>query len=182
MNNGYLLAAVPPKKIIDFVDKYRKKYAKYTGYHTPPHITVYPPFYITDIDEEQFKKLLGNNLLNSDPFLVCIDSFDYFTGRNNVLYFKPDDRSKTYLTNLLVKIVPTIKLHTKDIYHFYKVEANNYHPHMTIAEKIPSDVLPKIKQQLNGEKVNFTFEVDSIQLLVQPSDSKVWQVKDDIKF
>lgn len=182
MDNAYLLAVVPPKKIADFADKYRKKYAKYTGYHTPPHITIYPPFHLTDIDEAQLKKFLEKNLLDTAPFQVCIDSFDYFIGKNNVVYFKPDNRSESVLKSVLVKIFPTLKSHTKAIYNYFIVEPDSYRPHMTIAERIPEEVLPKLKQELNGEKVNFTFEVNSVQLLVQPEGSKVWMVKENIKF
>jgi 2'-5' RNA ligase len=182
MDIGYLLAVVPPKKIADFADKYREKYAKYTGYRSPPHITIYPPFYLTGIDEEEFKELLKKNLKNFAPFQVRINSVNFFTGRNNVLYFKPDERSKNYLKSALESIFLTIKLCTKPIYNYYIVEPDSYRPHMTIAERIPKEVFSKLKQELSKEKVNFTFEVDSIWLLVQPEGSKVWKVKEDIKF
>lgn len=44
----YLILILPPQDIINYVDQFRNKYAKYTSYIIPPHITIYPPFYLKD--------------------------------------------------------------------------------------------------------------------------------------
>lgn len=42
--NQYTLLVIPSQKIVEFIDKYRMKYAEYTNYIIPPHFTIYPPF------------------------------------------------------------------------------------------------------------------------------------------
>lgn len=182
MDRGYFLGVVPPKKITDVVDKYRKKYAIYTSYHTPPHITVYPPFFLKGVGEAGFINLISESLKKTAPFPVRIESFDYFTGKNNVAYLKPDENSEEELRNLLKTILPKLQSHTKHIYDYFIDKVDDYHPHMTIAEAIPADALLKIKKELGLEKVNITFGVNSLKLLIQPQGSHEWKIKKSVRF
>jgi 2'-5' RNA ligase len=78
----YLLTITPPVDVIKAVDKYIKKYAKYTQYIIPPHITIYPPFLLKDIKEEELIKILNGTLNSSTPFKIVLNSVSYFEGES----------------------------------------------------------------------------------------------------
>ncbi len=178
----YLVVVIPPRQVCDFVDKYREKYAKYTGYMIPPHITIYPPFLITSSQKEVIDSL-KESFLKTPAVKVRCDSVGFFESkRNNVVYFKPDKDSADLMKKFLIKATKALKGKIKDVFEDHKYTPSEYTPHMTIAEKIPSKVLPKIKKELARFKGEIEFEVDSIYLYKQKGDSKIWQEFAKIKF
>ena len=141
-----------------------------------------PLFWLKDIDENQVKKLLKNELLNTPCYKLCLNSYGYFFGKNNVAYFKPNIRSTQCLKNIFYKTMLVLKGRITRVYKDYKISNNTYHPHMTIAEKIPDEVFPKIKNELDSQKVKLEFDISSIKLYRQHINSSVWQLISDICF
>jgi len=182
--NSYVIVVVPPPKICKFVDEYRQKYAKYTEYVIPPHITIYPPFYFKDLNEKEVIKILQEKFLDMPSLKVTCQSINYFEGsKNNVAYFELDKNSALYMKKLLAKAIEALKDRTTYVYasaHLYTPP--KFIPHMTIAEKIPSNVLPSAKKELASFKDKITFKVSSVFLYKQKGDSVVWGEVTEIKF
>ena len=57
--DSYLLAITPPKDVCEKVEAYRKKYKKLNS-SIEPHITIYPPFYIDDLNN--ISKILSQEM------------------------------------------------------------------------------------------------------------------------
>ncbi|NQS88313.1 2'-5' RNA ligase family protein [Patescibacteria group bacterium] len=180
--NWYLVVIIPSREICDLVDRYRKKYAKYTGYVIPPHITIYPPFLITSSQKEVIDAL-KESFFKTPVVKVKCDSVDFFESKNNnVAYFKPDKDSADLMKKFLIKTIKALKGKIKDVFEGHKYTLSEYSPHMTIAEKIPKRALSKVKKELSRFKGEIEFEVDSIYIYKQRSDSKIWEELTRIKF
>ncbi len=180
--NWYLVIVVPPRKVCDFVDKYREKYAKYTGYAIPPHITIYPPFLITSSQKEVINTL-KKSFSKTPVAKVKCDSVDFFENkRNNVVYFRLDEGSADLMKKFLVKTTKALKGKIKNVFKGHKYTPSEYTPHMTIAEKVPKEVLPKIKKELARFRGKIEFEIDSIYLYEQRGSSRTWKEFAKIRF
>ena len=173
--NWYLVVVIPPREVCNFVDKYREKYAKHTGYVIPPHITIYPPFLITNSQKEVINTL-KKSFSKTPVVKVKCDSVGFFESeKNNVVYFKLDKDSADLMKKFLIKTTKALKGKIKDVFKGHKYTPSEYTPHMTIAEMIPREVLPKIKKELARFKGEIEFEVDSVYLYEQKGDSKTWK-------
>jgi len=179
---SYLIVILPPKEVIKTMDKYRRLYAKYTSYTIPPHITVYPPFFLRGITERRFITKLVNDFSKTKCGKVTLNSIDYFKGVNNVAFVKPDSKSSKYITNLLVKTLKSLKGYTKSVYSEYSPTPDKFNPHMTIAEKIPNNSLSKIKEELKNFKHVFSFKIESIFVFKKVTDTKSWDMLQEIAF
>ena len=171
-NDSYLLAITPPKDISEKVDEYIKKYKKH-NYSIAPHITIYPPFYIDDVDEDSIILILIEKLKGTKSEEIIIDSIGYFeNGSNsNVAYFKPDDNAITYLREISSVCSLALKDHIHDKFADYP---SDFKPHMTISSSIPNDIFPEIKSGLTNIKELFKFKIQSVDLYKQHGSSGIW--------
>jgi 2'-5' RNA ligase len=180
--SSYALIIVPPKRILGFVDGFRKKYAKYTNYAIPPHITVYPPFFIKDSSEEIIIDSLVKSFRQVEPQKVTFKSIDYFEGKNNVALFSPDKKSVAFIKDLLIRATELLGNKVKNVYDDYNFSPRKFKPHMTIAEKIPDDTLAEVKKELDKTQEILTFDVKSVCLYKQEGNLKMWRKLREINF
>ena len=180
--DSYVVIIVPSEKILKFVDRYRKKNAKYTNYVISPHITIYPPFYLEGSSEEEVISLLKNEFLGTEPKIINFPSVNYFEGKNNVAYFGPDEQSLRYLKSFLIKTTKALKGKIKNVYDDYNFTPEKFKPHMTIAEKIPSKILPLVKEKLAKLDTSLSFDVTAIFLYGQKMRSVIWNRVEKISF
>ena len=179
---SYLIILLPPKNVIKTIDKYRLKYAKYTNYIIPPHITVYPPFLLKGITEKQLIAKLNKDFINTKCSEISLKSIDYFKGRNNVAYVKPDIKSSKYIANLLVKTVKSLDGYTNKLYGGYNIIPEKFNLHMTIAERIPNASLPRVKKELTSFNHEFSFRIESFYIFKKAIDTKSWSMLQKISF
>jgi len=178
----YLVVVIPSREVCDFVDKYREKYAKYTGYVIPPHITIYPPFLITS-SQKKVINALKKSFSKTPAVKVKCGSVGFFESKkNNVVYFRPDKDSADLMKKLLVKATKALKGEVEDVFKGHKYTSSEYTPHMTIAEMIPKEALPTVKKELSRFRGKIEFEVDSIYLYKKRGNSKIWKEFAKIKF
>lgn len=175
----YLLAIIPPQPISDFVDNYRHQYDVNNLHSIPPHITVYPSFYSSESEPKLIDKL--NNIFNKNaPFRISFKSVDFFTGKNNVAFFKSDPESTLKIRNLLI----STQLHLSDIITDVKLDyptnSEQFTPHCTIAEDIPNCEFLNVRRDLESLSVNQSFDVNSIFLLRK--QQKKWLSISEINF
>ena len=180
--NSYLITINPNEKSSVIVDEYRNKYSKCTCYKIPPHITIYPPFYLIDITEEEILNVMKRTFGKIESFDLRFDSVGYFEKKNNVIYFAPDKKSDELLKNILNKTLNILDGKTKDVYADYKLSKDNFTPHITIAEKIPENEFRKIKQETKNIKEKLKFTAKEIILYKQNQNSRIWEDVEKIKF
>ncbi|OGM26541.1 hypothetical protein A3D00_03500 [Candidatus Woesebacteria bacterium RIFCSPHIGHO2_02_FULL_38_9] len=181
-NVTYLLIVVPPKEVIEYVDGLRGIYAKFTNYVIPPHVSIYPPFYSNFSSEFELVESLSGCFSHSSSFTVKMISVGYFEGKNNVAFLEPDGNSSKYLLKLLTKAVSCFGRNVKNTFSDYSFTPEKFKPHMTIAEKIPKEELSRLKKELSKEKVDESFEVNSVYLYRQSKGTSIWQERAKINF
>ncbi|MCK4918160.1 MAG: 2'-5' RNA ligase family protein [Candidatus Pacebacteria bacterium] len=180
--NSYLITIDPPKELIETIDKYRNRYAKYTNYKIPPHITIYPPFYLKKISEKEILELIKFSLKNTNKHSLNFNSISYFEEGNNVAFFAPNKSSNNFIRQVFLKVIENLKSRVEDVYNDYKMSVKDFNPHLTIAEQIPDDMFEKFKKELNNTKENLVFECNSLCLYKQESKSRIWNKVGEIKF
>lgn len=156
--NRFLLAIIPPQEVIDYIDIYRRQYAKNTNYIIPPHITICPPFYL-NINQVDFLSQLNQIFQNTPSFQITLNSVDFFTGKNNVAFFKPEPA--TDIRNLLVKIQTHLSGQIQNVWPDYPTDPEKFTPHLTIAEHIPDPVFESVKEDLENILIHQEFTVSS---------------------
>ena len=179
--NSYLITIDPSKEVVDIVDKYRDKYAKFTNYKIPPHITIYPPFYLNKISEKEILKLLKNSVKDTNNFYLNFNSINYFEERNNVVFFAPDKNSNIFIKKVFLKVIKSLENKVKDVYDNYKMSVKNFNPHLTIAERIPDNEFKIIKEDLDKAKENLVFECSFLCLYRQEFESRIWNKIGEVK-
>lgn len=172
--NSYLITIDPPEEIIDIVERYRKKYMQYTNYKIPPHITIYPPFYLKQISEDGIFKSLKDNLRKIKPIDMDFSSINYFEGDNNIAFFAPDISSAKSIKEIFIAVINSLCDQTEDVYDDYKLSASEFNPHMTIAERVPNDKFETIKKELSEVKEKLSFGVEFVYLYKQEEKSSSW--------
>lgn len=160
----YFIAIIPPQAIVDYIDNYRRQYNKDCLTSVPPHITVYPPFYLSNPESELIDKL-NKIQVQISPFRVSFTSFDFFSCGNNVAYLKPDSESTIQLRNLYKITRSLISGEIIDVWPNYPINLDQYSPHCTIAEQISDNEFSKVRHDLEPLSVNQGFDVNSIFLL-----------------
>lgn len=178
--NSYVLVLLPPKDVAKTVNKYRKKYAKYTKYIIPPHITIFPPFFLKDISEKELVARLRESFLNEKSKRISLNSIGYFEGINNVLYFKPDTISSKYIVRLLITAVKSLGSLMKSAYEDYNFTPEKFVPHMTIAERVPDTIFSVVKEELSNYKNVISFTVSSIYVYKDVDGSGNWNQLQEI--
>jgi 2'-5' RNA ligase len=180
--DSFALIIVPPREILDFVDEYRKRYAKYTNYVIPPHFTIYPPFYSNFRSESELIDELGATFSEVKPRQIAVTSVGYFEGENNVAFLEPTPESSAFLVTLLTLVTERFEGKVRQVYADYNFTPSTFTPHMTIAEKIPDWELPAVKDELGQVQGHRSFEVKGISLYKQPSGSLTWSEVARIEF
>jgi len=181
MKDNYALVVLPSKDVSDIVDKYRQKYARFTSYVIPPHITLVPPFFIKSGIESKIISILNDEYEKVQPFHVLINKVDYFEGTNNVAYFKPDVKSSIKIKDLVIKAADVLDNRISLYYDDYNFQPENIVPHMTIAEKLPQEKFSEIKLALNNVIIDFSFQVSSVYLFRQLSGANEWEESSEIR-
>lgn len=166
----FLLSVIPPQIIIDFIDTYRRKYSHYTSYDIAPHLTIYPPFY-SQVPQVDLVTKLQDTFSQTQPFPVTLNSIDFFTGKNNVAFFKPDHKSSIDIKNLLIKTRTDFSQIIQNVWPDYPTDPNKFIPHLTIAEHIPDDKFEQVIRELANIKIKQEFEVRSIFLLKKQQEN-----------
>ena len=171
---------IPPEEIISFVDSYRRRFAKYTSYIIPPHFTIYPPFYC-ELSEDKLIKQLSGAFSKVKSEKISMKTVSFFEGKNNVAFFSPTQESSKFIVHLLSMATNCLLNKVKNVYDDYNFTPEKFNPHMTIAEKVPPEIFPSVKDELNKINFNYSFDVDAVYLYKQSSNSTVWSKMAKIK-
>ncbi|EGL19814.1 MULTISPECIES: 2'-5' RNA ligase family protein [Paenibacillus] len=160
----YGIAILPSAEIKEFANSYRKRFDPYYRVISP-HITVREK---EEWTEEQLQAAISHleDLSRTvSPFQLTFNRFSSYFPVNNVIYLA------------LEQVEPVIDLHdnlcTGPLVDTEK--AYNYHPHLTIGQKLGADELHDVLASVKNTPVDFSFNVDSIQLLGKQENGE-WSV------
>lgn len=173
--DSYLFAVTPPEEIQEKVDAYRKKFARHT-YSIVPHITLYPPFVLTSINEKELVSTVKERTSAVSSGCIVLDSIGVFAngGNHNVIYFKPNDSSQAYIRSLFDILLSTMDGIAAPRYSDYQINADSFKPHMTISSDVSDGEFPHMREELLKVTETFEFPCTSIDLYREKGDSGVW--------
>lgn len=167
-----------PKKLVQEMNIYRKKYHPSKLSHLQAHITLIPPFILSGKLTGLAKDIEG--VFESHyPFKMSINGLGSFN--EDVIFFKsscPPELRKLHksLKRLVDKNYRQRRPGMDDRYWRFRT----YCPHVTISADKPENIR-KYKKDLKGLKYKRQFNVTGVGLYVQRQDNK-WILKREFLF
>lgn len=168
----FFIAIIPPEPIksqaLDIKIEFSEKYNTFHALKSPPHITLIPPFRISENKTQDSTKELARFSAIEKAFHISLNGFGAFAPR--VIYISID-RNKGLS-----------KLHKRLISKFSEICTNtNFNPHMTIAFRdITPDFFRKAWSEYEKKPMNQTFQVSSLYLLKH--NGKSWDIVNEFLF
>ena len=168
----YFIAIVAPSHINDQVLVWKKymesEYGCKVALRSPAHITLVPPFSISEEKEEELSTHLQQFSRTAKSFSIRVKDFDSFRPSVIFLHVEPD--------NILLQLKESLELYLLSLNKFpVKKEERAFHPHITIAnrdlEKKDFPLAWQYFQQINYE-VSFT--ANAISLLKH--NGHTWEI------
>ncbi|HNW98797.1 MAG TPA: 2'-5' RNA ligase family protein [Bacteroidales bacterium] len=163
MNSLYFIAITPDdvvsKEVVALKNHMASTYSSKAALTSPPHITLYPPFKMDSIKENELINTLTDFVKGKVLFSFNLKSFGCFKPR--VIFINPEPSKELNL--LHQKLI----IHLKEKINLYDSQNERpYHPHMTIATRdLQKEYFFKAWDEFQNKKFNATFNVDSIVLL-----------------
>ena len=168
----FFIAIIPPEpiksKVMNLKVEFSKKYNTYHALKSPPHITLIPPFRISDTKTQDLTKKLERFSSIEKTFSISTNGFGAFAPR--VIYISIDRNEN--LSKLYIRLIS----------EFNEVCSNkNFKPHMTIAFRdITTEIFRKAWSEYEKKPILQTFQVNSLYLLKH--NGKSWDVVDEFPF
>lgn len=155
------LVCQPPlnKKILRYKLWMRDQFGCVVAMKSPAHITLIPPFWLPDSEEEKLLDALQSFTSTIGELMIPLNGFSHF--RKRVLFVAVDaspelEQLKKQAEDHFIKIFPAIKKDTRP-----------FHPHITIANR---DMKPshfeKAWEYFSGKKFVEGFSTRTISLLI----------------
>jgi len=170
--DSYFIAVTMPDTLAERVQKYRDLVPDYSTFRTPLHITIMPPFYL-ESSKETLIELLKKTISTQPSKSITLDAIAYFEHKNSVVYLKPDNLSEDYLKKLFAAI-PSILSDTIKRQFNKSSDSKDFHPHLTIAKRIPLNKLYPIKTFFQSFEEVFIFNVTAMDVYKQSNSYGPW--------
>ena len=168
----FFIAIIPPEpiksQVVDLKIEFSEKYNTFHALKSPPHITLIPPFRISENKAQDLTKELSRFSAIENAFPISLNGFGAFAPR--VIYISID-RNKELS-----------KLHRRSNSKFSEIcTKTNFNPHMTIAFRdITFDIFRKAWSEYEKKPMSQTFQVSSIYLLKH--NGKSWDIVNEFLF
>jgi 2'-5' RNA ligase len=165
---GYLIRGAAAQWHIDTAKEISEKFNTWKIHQKiPPHLTI---FYLDELE-------------NIDPvrnFLKEWSATAHVVGNFHLNGFdRFDDKvvfAKVEADNSIFSIVKNLRKEIKDITGITKEEFSHWHPHATLANRLPSEEIEKIwKYTMNLEKPDFTIPFDNVTIFEYAGDRE-WKI------
>jgi len=173
--NLYFIGIIPPEPVYTEVREFQQHMAD--AYHskealkTPPHITLIPPFQISEVREPELISFLERFASQQQPFELSVDGFGSFT--TGVIYaaLKAEDN--------LQKLEKDLSLSFYKKFIVARGPSHAYIPHITIAFKdLMPPIFPKAWDEFKSKLYRRKWKLQEITLLKH--SGKEWAI--DRKF
>jgi 2'-5' RNA ligase len=145
--NSYSVALAFPGEMEIVLSKLREAYRPHLHYAFIPHITLVYSF-LSAKSIESVIAGLETAAAKARPFRLALEGIDYFQTVNNVAYIAI--RNPEEVKALMHDIVLAIKGEVTGYYAGDAYHPDHLIPHMTIGEKIPAHIFPRVKAHLAG--------------------------------
>jgi len=164
MSSGmYYMAVVAPEEVNGKVKKFKEfmkeRFGCTVALKSPAHITLIPPFWHDDTDEEKMKEWLNGFSKSKTEFPLELDGFSSFPPRVLFVKVKSSDALESLKGQLEDYLIDHSNLPVKK-------ETRSFHPHITIANRdlMKRDYLPAW-EHFRNMKYSANFTVKNLSLL-----------------
>jgi 2'-5' RNA ligase len=165
--NKYLCAITLPDAITAELAEVQQNYKSSSwNIAIQPHITLTPPA-MAVVSLDQAEKILSEAAKAIKPFDIEVEGVDMFQNSSNTVFasVKPSEELLRLYTELR-KWAPSIAANIK--------MENNFHPHVTLSNKLNPVLAAQIKAQLAEQRIHFTFPCQSFSLFSKTNLDKQW--------
>ena len=164
MSSGmYYMAVVAPEEVNSKVKKFKEfmkeRFGCTVALKSPAHITLIPPFWHDDTDEEKMKEWLKEFSKGKTEFTLELDGFSSFPPRVLFVKVKSSEPLESLKGQLEEYLIDHSNLPVKK-------ETRSFHPHITIANRdlMKRDYLPAW-EHFRNMKYSANFTVKDLSLL-----------------
>lgn len=166
----YFLAISIPEPENEFLTEIKRRYHPHHRLSSPPHITLKPPFKMPNLSYllEKLQKVARTN----QPFSLSLDMIGSFhQPKYGTVFLEPQQGQQLkLLANQLsdeIAFLPT---------------SNSFHPHLTLAQRVPHDDLAQVKNELRALNLKLNLEVKSFTLYTYSSATATWDPFQEFPF
>ena len=173
----YFIAIIPPQPIKNDIQQIKETFAHtYNVYHalkSPPHITLIPPFKLSDSDGSKLSEFLNHFARDVEPFNLTIDNYACFKPR--VIFLKP------ILNDALADLYDQSSKRFFEVFPVGKPSKRPFHPHLTIAFRdLKPGTFRKAWLECKNKIFQASFSVDRLFLLKH--NGKRWEASEEFSF
>jgi len=175
----YLVAIIPPEPVYSEIKEFQQyaadKYRSKEALRRPSHITLIPPFQVSEMYEEQIIHFLTNFSSKQIPFELAIDGFGSFTVGVIYAAFVENERLKKMQKELILSFNKKFKVDGG------KDSGRKFNPHITIAFKDLSPIVfPNAKKEFDDKLYRRKWMLKDMCLLRH--DGRQWQIIKRVEF
>ena len=174
MKSLYFIAIIPPAEIQKEVSGFKYEAALHfnskRALNSPAHITLVPPFWITQDRLVSVEEILKN--FHLEAFYITLFGFDCFKPRVVFVNIQENKNLQTLYSELNAQLT-----HLEEI----KYDDRPFHPHMTIAFKdLKKSIFSDAWEYFRLREYERTFLVNALFLLKY--SNKEWKIKASFNF
>ena len=164
----YLCAITLPEEVTSVLGELQQNY-KTASWKIliPPHITVLPPaLALTSAD--QAINYLREVAATIHPFDIEVEGVGHFQNTSNTVYAKVKlNEELVWLHSRLCKIASSVMATPSNM-------VDNFHPHITLSNKLSDNLAEQVKIQLDEQRINFVFECNNFSLFKKETNDTKW--------
>lgn len=171
----YFIALLPPEHIREEVkflkEELRDRFGTEYALRLPAHITLVPPFKISEDKDMQLMQALEIFATTRKPFHLRLSGFGSFPPRVLFIDVVEKEKVRDLHYDLCKNLSPVLDLE----------DSREFNPHLTIASRdLEEAVFPAANKFLSSRDYESRFEVDGLTLL-KHEDNR-WEISMDFKF
>lgn len=168
-NLRYFLGIGVPEPENSFLTELKELYHPENRLSSPPHITLKPPFLMPN--RSYMLEKLAKIARYKRPFELVLEKVGSFTQpKYGTVFLEPKSGEE-------LKVLESML--TREIHYLPK--NRNFHPHLTLAQKVQHDNLAQVKSELRDLNLKLKLLVNSV-VLYQQSESGQWEVDREFPF
>lgn len=170
----YFVAALPDEELQNEVQQIKReiaeKYGSKAALKSPPHITLYMPFWWKQEKEEELFTALQNAALQHSTIKVHFENFEAFKPRVIFINVKESDELAALRKDVINNFKKELNIYDKGF------EERPFHPHMTVAFRdLKKPMFFKAWDEEFKERL-FTGSSDITDLTLLKHNGKSWDV------
>ncbi|MFH0829325.1 MAG: 2'-5' RNA ligase family protein [Candidatus Kerfeldbacteria bacterium] len=150
IQNRFTIVALVPEPFASQFAAMRRQYDTFCRQWLPPHVTLVPPFdmFLSRAD----KQVICELSVQCTASFIGLDAI--IRKYTSVLFYKLPDKSFDELRKAIYDAVPTLPAPERD--------DSSYH--VTVASRIPNELLESLKKEVEKHEVKGSFTVDRATL------------------